>query len=66
MFVIRDSDGRVAAAYLERQFSQQEWLPIDSRSLQVFLAAAPRSDSSRGGRRGGRVPPLRPTVEIRP
>lgn len=49
MFVIRAGDGRIAAAYLEQQFPQQEWLPIDSRLLQMFLAAAPKSGSSGGG-----------------
>jgi hypothetical protein len=42
MFVIRSEGGRVAAAYLDEQFPGQEWLPIDSRPLQAFLAAAPR------------------------
>ena len=42
MFVIRSEGGQVAAAYLDEQFPGQEWLPIDSRPLQAFLAAAPR------------------------
>jgi hypothetical protein len=47
MFVVRSEAGQVAAAFLDEQFSGQEWLPIDSRPLQVFLAAAPRSEMSR-------------------
>ena len=41
MFVVRSGLGRITAAYLDEQFPRQEWLPIDSRSLQHFLAAAP-------------------------
>jgi hypothetical protein len=41
MFVVRSEGGRLAAAYLDEQFPGQEWLPIDSRLLQAFLAAAP-------------------------
>jgi len=41
MFVVRSGLGRIKAAYLDEQFPRQEWLPIDSRSLQHFLAAAP-------------------------
>jgi len=33
--------------FLDEQFSGQEWLPIDNRPLQVFLAAAPRTETSR-------------------
>ncbi|GEP58612.1 hypothetical protein [Reyranella soli] len=51
MFVVRSEGGRVAAAYLDEQFPGQEWLPIDSGSLQAFLAAAPRSRRSPGLRR---------------
>jgi hypothetical protein len=29
------------AAYLDEQFPGQEWLPIESRALQAFLATAP-------------------------
>jgi hypothetical protein len=47
MFVVRSEAGQVAAAFLDEQFSGQEWLPIDSRPLQVFLAAAPRTEMSR-------------------
>jgi hypothetical protein len=32
---------RIVAAYLDEQFRGQEWLPIESRALQVFLATAP-------------------------
>ena len=55
MFVIRSEGGRVAAAWLDEQFPGQEWLPIDSGSLQAFLAAAPRSFPRR--LRGVRRPP---------
>lgn len=41
MFVVRGSHGRITAAYLDAQFPRQEWLPLDSRSLQRFLAAVP-------------------------
>jgi hypothetical protein len=43
MFVVRSEAGQIAAAFLDEQLSGQEWLPIDSRPLQVFLAAAPRT-----------------------
>jgi hypothetical protein len=46
MFVVRSKAGQIAAAFLDEQFSGQEWLPIDSRPLQVFLAAAPRTDNN--------------------
>jgi hypothetical protein len=45
MFVVRSEAGQIAAAFLDEQFSGQEWLPIDSRPLQVFLAAAPRTEN---------------------
>ena len=32
---------RISAAYLDEQFPGQEWLPIESRALQAFLATAP-------------------------
>jgi len=47
MFVVRNEAGQIAAAFLDEQFFGQEWLPIDSRPLQVFLAAAPRTETSR-------------------
>jgi hypothetical protein len=50
MFVVRSSRGQITAAYLDEQFPGQEWLPIHSRSLQLFLVAAPRCSSMR--RRG--------------
>jgi hypothetical protein len=40
---------RILAAYLDEQFAGQEWLPIESRALQVFLATAP--SVGRGRRR---------------
>jgi hypothetical protein len=50
MFVVRGNRGQITAAYLDEQFSGQEWLPIHSRSLQLFLVAAPQCSSMR--RRG--------------
>jgi len=47
MFVVRGSRGQITAAYLDEQFAGQEWLPIHSRSLQLFLVAAPRCCSAR-------------------
>jgi hypothetical protein len=46
MFVVRSGQGRITAAYLAEQFPRQEWLPIDSRLLQHFLAAAPACASA--------------------
>jgi hypothetical protein len=46
MFVVRGSHGQVKAAYLDAQFAGQEWMPIDSRLLQHFLAAAPACSSA--------------------
>ena len=46
MFVTRSGRGRITAAYLDKQFARQEWLPIDSRPLQHFLAAAPACSSA--------------------
>jgi hypothetical protein len=40
MYIERNGS-RLLAAYLNEQFSGQEWLPIESRALQVFLATAP-------------------------
>jgi hypothetical protein len=40
MYIERNGS-RILAAYLNEQFSGQEWLPIESRALQVFLATAP-------------------------
>jgi hypothetical protein len=45
MFVVRSGQGRITAAYLDEQFPRQEWLPIDSRLLQHFLAAAPAASA---------------------
>jgi len=47
MFVVRGSRGQITAAYLDEQFAGQEWLPIHSRSLQLYLVAAPRCSSMR-------------------
>jgi hypothetical protein len=52
MFIVRGSHGQITAAYLDEQFPGQDWLPIHSRSLQLFLVAAPRCSSAR--RRGSR------------
>lgn len=51
MFIVRSEGGRVSAAWLDQQFPGQEWLPIDSGSLQAFLAAAPTARRSPGLRR---------------
>ena len=40
MYIERNGS-RILAAYLDEQFPGQEWLPIESRALQVFLATAP-------------------------
>ena len=40
MYIERNG-GRILAAYLDEQFPGQEWLPIESRALQAFLATAP-------------------------
>jgi hypothetical protein len=32
---------QILAAYLDEQFPGQEWLAIESRALQAFLAIAP-------------------------
>jgi hypothetical protein len=40
MYIERNGS-RIVAAYLDEQFRGQEWLPIESRALQVFLATAP-------------------------
>jgi hypothetical protein len=47
MFVVRGSRGQITAAYLDEQFVGQEFLPIHSRSLQLFLVAAPSCSSMR-------------------
>lgn len=47
MFVIRGSRGQITAAYLDEQFPGQEFLPIHSRSLQLYLVAAPSCSSMR-------------------
>ena len=41
MYVEYEVGGRILAAYLEQQYSGQRWLPISSRALQAYLAAAP-------------------------
>ena len=38
MYIERNAGGQIAAAFLDEQFRGQEWLPIDSRVLQQFLA----------------------------
>jgi len=42
MYVERNAGGQIAAAFLNEQFPGQEWLPIDNRVLQQFLAIVPR------------------------
>lgn len=41
MYVELGIGGQILAAYLTPQYPGQRWLPIGSRSLQAFLAAAP-------------------------
>jgi hypothetical protein len=41
MYVELGASGQIFAAYLDRQYPRQRWLPIDSHALQAFLAAAP-------------------------
>jgi hypothetical protein len=48
MYIERNGS-RILAAYLDEQFPGQEWLPIESRTLQAFLATAP--SVGRGHRR---------------
>ena len=48
MYIERNGS-RIMAAYLDEQFPGQEWLPIESRALQTFLATAP--SVGRGRRR---------------
>jgi hypothetical protein len=48
MYIERNGS-RILAAYLDEQFPGQEWLPIESRALQAFLATAP--SVGRGPRR---------------
>ena len=40
MYIERNGS-QILAAYLNEQFPGQEWLPIESRALQAFLATAP-------------------------
>lgn len=53
MYVERNAEGQIAAAFLEEQFRGQEWLPIDSRALQKFLAVVPQLTRRRGCPFGG-------------
>jgi hypothetical protein len=55
MYIERGAGGRILAAYLDQQYLGQAWLPIDSRSLQAFLAAAPTAGKDVLGRRGLRL-----------
>jgi hypothetical protein len=48
MYIERNG-GRILAAYLDEQFPGQEWLPIESRALQAFLATAPSVGRDRQG-----------------
>ena len=52
MYIERNGS-RIMAAYLDEQFPGQEWLPIESRALQSFLATAP--SVGRGRRRPVRL-----------
>lgn len=55
MYIERGAGGRILAAYLDQQYLGQAWLPIDSRSLQALLAAAPTVGKDVLGRRGLRL-----------
>jgi hypothetical protein len=55
MYIERGAGGRILAAYLDQQYLGQAWLPIDSRALQAFLAAAPTVGKDVLGRRGLRL-----------
>jgi len=46
MYIERNAVGQIAAAFLNEQFPGQEWLPIDSRILQQYLAVVPRLRST--------------------
>jgi hypothetical protein len=46
MYVEIGVGGQILAAYLTRQYPGQRWLPIGSRTLQAFLAAAPMAASA--------------------
>jgi hypothetical protein len=52
MYVELGAGGEVFAAYLDQQYPGQRWLPIDSRTLQTFIAAAPLVAKDAMGRRG--------------
>jgi hypothetical protein len=52
MYVELGAGGHVFAAYLTQQYPGQKWLPIDSRTLQVFLASAPTVTTDVMGRQG--------------
>ena len=41
MYIEFGAGGRILAAYLDQQYPGQRWLPIDSRTLQAYLAAMP-------------------------
>jgi|HubBroStandDraft_5_1064220.scaffolds.fasta_scaffold2569096_1 hypothetical protein len=51
MYVERGREGQVLAAYVDQQYSGQQWLPIESQTLQAFLAAAPVLAKAPVGRR---------------
>jgi hypothetical protein len=52
MYIEFGAGGQILAAYLDQQYPGQRWLPIDSRSLQRFLAAEPTVTKDALGRRG--------------
>jgi hypothetical protein len=52
MYIERNGS-QILAAYLDEQFAGQEWLAIESRALQVFLATA--RSVGRGRRRPTRA-----------
>jgi hypothetical protein len=52
MYVEIGAGDQILVAYLAQQYPGQRWLPIDSRSLQAFLAAAPTVAKDALGRTG--------------
>jgi hypothetical protein len=54
MYVEFAAGGRILAAYLDQQYLDQRWLPIESRALQAYLAAMPTVARDAMGQRGPR------------
>ena len=66
MYVELGIGGRILAAYLTRQYPGQRWVPIGSRALQAFFAAAPAAAEGPlewpGTRHVWRSPPAHPAA----